>query len=69
MKENISIESVNHLSRCLSESLIKTLDLSNESKVFAGNEEKLFILHILRKINNGELDSIKKYCLVISMEN
>ena len=35
MKENISIESVNHLSRCLSESLIKTLDLSNESKVFA----------------------------------
>ena len=60
MKENISIESVNHLSRCLSESLIKTLDLSNESKVFAGNEEKLFILHILRKINNGELDSNKE---------
>ena len=60
MKENISIESVNHLSRCLSESLIKTLDLSNESKVFAGNEEKLFILHILRQINNGELDFNKE---------
>ena len=60
MNENISIERVNHLSRCLSKSLIKTLDLSNESKVFAGNEEKLFILHILRHINDGDIEFNKE---------
>ena len=55
MKENISIKRIDYLSSCLSKSLIRTLGLSNESKVFAGNEEKLFILHILRQINDGEI--------------
>ena len=60
MKENISIERVNHLSSCLSKGLIKTLELGNGSKVFAGNEEKLFILHILQHINNRDLDFNKE---------
>ena len=50
MKEDISVEKVDRLSDCLSKSLIKTLELSDKSKVFGGNEEKLFILNILRYI-------------------
>ena len=68
MKENISIEKIDYLSHCLSKSLIKTLELSDGSKVFSGNEEKIFILHILRNINNGDISfnkdviSIYKNC-------
>lgn len=60
MKENISIERIDYLSSCLSKSLIQTLELSNESKVFAGNEEKLFVLHILQQINDGDIDFKKE---------
>ena len=52
MKENISIEKIDYLSSCLSKSLIKTLELSNESKVFGGNEEKIFILYIEKRAND-----------------
>ena len=60
MKENISIKRIDYLSSCLSKSLIRTLGLSNESTVFAGNEEKLFILHILQHINDGDIDFNKE---------
>tara|TARA_B100000767_G_scaffold67777_1_gene64281 strand:+ start:25364 stop:26695 length:1332 start_codon:yes stop_codon:yes gene_type:complete len=56
MKESISIERIDYLSSCLSKSLLKTLELSKESRVFGGNEEKLFILHILRYINDGDIN-------------
>lgn len=60
MKENISIEKIDYLSSCLSESLIKTLELRNGSKVFGGNEEKIFILYILRYINDGYINFNKE---------
>ena len=67
MKENISIEKIDYLSHCLSKSLIKTLELSDGSKVFSGNEEKFLFFIFYEILITVILVSIKMSSLYIRM--